>query len=147
MAFLLPISLIQRHRLFCFSSIIWTIYASLGETFLAFTHPQSGLFQLVLDFDYLYVHAILIHHQDMLQVLPCPFVRQLYLRLTFHCFILFLGKAYRHYISTSRDFTHLGPWPPHRSIQKNQIHTSIIYIGNPNFIYIMQTSSTSTAHA
>ena len=98
-----------------------------------------------LNFDYFYVHTILIHHLETLQVLPRLLVKRIYLRLTFLCFILFLGKAYRRYIPVSRDFIHLRAQPPRGSIYKNQIHTSIhtsyiyweskLHIHNTNIVH------------
>ena len=107
--------------------------------------PTKWIALVGLNFDCFYMHAILVHHLDILQVLPHLLVRRIYLRFTFLCFILFLGKAYRRYISASRDFTRLGPWPPCGSIYKNQSHTSIhtsyiyweskLHIRNTNIVH------------
>ena len=115
---------------FYFSSISWTIY----------THLYARHFELLpvqrLDrFSCLYLSMdlnILVHvfsrplaRQINFRLFPCPLVRRTCLKLFFLCFILSLRKAYRCYISTSRDFIRLEPlaflW---MKLCKLEIHTS-----------------------
>ena len=112
---------------FYFSSMSWTIYTCLYARHIQLLPIQRlDCFSCSMDLNILvHVFSHPLAKRISFRLFPCPLVRRTCLKLIFLCFILSLRKAYRRYISVSRDFIRLGPlaflW---MKLCKLEIHTS-----------------------
>ena len=149
MKFLLPVFFIHRFDLQLALIFIHRLDDSLfvfGQDASSLCSSRDWIVQLVI---FIHGFQIFLHAGFALSISQTKIPQVYFILLS-----LYLRKAYRHYISASRDFTCLRPlaflWinfnENFNNIKIENSH-NFIYIGNPNCVYIAKTLSTSMAQA